>query len=117
MTMNRTLSFIALAAVLFSGSAFADGNIGAGKDKAKPCFACHGEDGNAATDAQYPRLAGQYHDYLEQALREYKTGKRKNPIMGGFATTLSDQDILDVAAYFSGLPGKVEDLHGHLQGQ
>ena len=115
--MNRTLSLIALAALVCSGSALASGNMVAGKDKAKPCFACHGEDGNATTDAQYPRLAGQYHDYLEQALREYKNGKRKNPIMGGFATTLSEQDILDVAAYFSALPGKVEDLHGHLQGQ
>ncbi len=114
MTMTRTIFLIALTA-LASGSAFAGDKVV--PEKAKPCFACHGEDGNAAIDPQYPRLAGQYHDYLEQALREYKNGKRKNPIMGGFATTLSEQDILDVAAYFSALPGKVQDLHGHLQGQ
>lgn len=112
--MTRTLTLIAVAAFV-SGSAFASDK--AVPEKAKPCFACHGEDGNATIDAQYPRLAGQYHDYLEQALREYKNGKRKNPIMGGFATTLSEKDILDVAAYFSALPGRVEDLHGHLQGQ
>ena len=115
--MNRTLLLIALVASVCSGSAFASGNVDAGKQKSLPCQACHGADGNAATDAQYPRLAGQYHDYIEQSLREYKNGKRKNPIMAGFATALSDQDILDVAAYFASLPGKVEDLHGHLQGQ
>ena len=60
--------------------AFAKGDIEAGKDKAKVCISCHGADGNAA-DPQYPRLAGQYHDYLERALHEYKKGERKNPIM------------------------------------
>ena len=116
--MNRIFSLVALAATLtISTSAFAGGDIEAGKKKSLACQACHGADGNAGTDAQYPRLAGQYHDYLEQALREYKNGKRKNVIMGGFAKPLSEDDILDVSAYFASLPGKVEDLHGHLQGQ
>src|SRR3569623_1578536 len=117
MTMNRIFSLVALAATLtISGTALAGGDIEAGKKKTAVCAACHGVDGNA-TDPQYPRLAGQYHDYLEQALREYKAGKRKNVIMGGFAKPLSEQDILDVSAYFASLPGKIEDLHGHLQGQ
>jgi cytochrome c553 len=50
------------------------------------------------------------------ALHEYKDGRRGNAIMKGFAATLSDGDIDDVAAYFSSLPGKVTDLHGHIQG-
>jgi cytochrome c553 len=96
--------------------AFAKGDIEAGKAKSVPCQACHGADGNAA-DPQYPRLAGQYHDYLERALREYKTGERKNPIMAGFATTLSEEDIVNVSAYFASLPGtKLTDLHDKVQG-
>lgn len=118
MRTTRTLSILGLVAALAcAGTASAaSGNIEAGKQKSTPCQACHGADGNA-TDAQYPRLAGQYRDYLEQALKEYKSGKRKNAIMAGFAGALSDQDILDVTAYFSSLPSKLGDLQGHLQGQ
>lgn len=113
----RTFQILGLiAALACSAAAAASGNLEAGKQKSTPCQACHGADGNA-TDPQYPRLAGQYRDYLEQALKEYKSGKRKNAIMAGFAGSLSDQDVLDVAAYFSSLPSKLGDLHGHLQGQ
>ncbi|MCE5232446.1 MAG: cytochrome c [Mizugakiibacter sp.] len=114
--MNRVLTLVSVAAALaLSAPAFAKGNPDDGQKKAAACFACHGADGNA-TDPQYPRLAGQYADYLEQALHEYKNGNRKNPIMVGFAATLSEQDIQDVAAYFSGLPAKVHDLHGVVAG-
>jgi len=95
----------------------AQGDIEAGKAKAVTCQACHGADGNAGTDPQYPRLAGQYHDYLARALHEYKNGDRKNPIMAGFAATLSDADIENLAMYFSSLPGaKLTDLHDRVQG-
>ena len=97
--------------------AFAEGDLDAVKLKAATCQACHGTDGNAGTDPQYPRLAGQYHDYLARALHEYKTGERKNAIMAAFAATLSDADIDNLAAYFASLPGsKLTDLHDHLQG-
>ncbi len=109
-----TPAVIALA-LLASGSASASGDIAAGKDKAKTCYACHGPDGNAP-DPQYPRLAGQWENYLLQALREYKSGQRDNPIMKGFVSTLSDQDMQDLAAYFSSLPGKLDDLSHHVQG-
>lgn len=99
-----------------STAAFAKGDLEAGKAKSIVCQACHGADGNAA-DPQYPRLAGQYHDYLARALHEYKTGERKNPIMIGFAATLSDADIENLASYFASLPGsKLTDLHDHVQG-
>lgn len=107
------LSFAALA--LASSAALASGNIENGKTKAAVCFACHGADGNAV-DPQYPRLAGQYNMYLQQALHEYKDGRRNNPIMKGFAATLSDQDIEDVSAYFSSLPTKLGTLQGHIEG-
>ncbi|MEP7044471.1 MAG: cytochrome c [Dokdonella sp.] len=115
--MKRLFASLLITTLACStATAFAKGDIEAGKAKAAVCQACHGADGNAGTDPQYPRLAGQYHDYLERALHEYKTGDRKNPIMAGFATTLSDEDILNLAAYFSSLPSKLTDLHDHVQG-
>lgn len=80
-----------------------------------PCAACHGTDGNA-TAPQYPRLAGQYHDYLARALHEYKDGERQNPIMAGFAKNLSDEEIDELARHFASMPGKLDDLSHYEQG-
>ncbi len=115
--MKRALTLISFGALLAFASAqvLANGNIENGKQKAATCFACHGADGNAV-DPQYPRLAGQYNAYLQQALHEYKDGQRNNPIMKGMDATLSDQDIEDIAAYFSSLPTKLDTLKGHIQG-
>lgn len=85
------------------------------EDLSKPCTACHAADGNG-TAAQYPRLAGQYHDYLAQALREYKTGERKNAIMAGFVNTLSEADIDALSRYYAAMPSKLDDLAHHEQG-
>ena len=87
-------------------------NIAAGKKKAASCAACHG-DGNKTVNDSYPKLAGQYPDYLAKALHEYKSGKRKNPIMGGMAKPLSEQDIADLTAYFGSLQPEIHDLSGH----
>ena len=76
------------------------GNAAAGKEKSKTCVACHGTDGKAVLPV-YPNLSGQYQNYLAKALTEYKTGKRKNPIMMGMAMPLSDEDIADLAAYYA----------------
>lgn len=109
-------SLLVTTLAVHAGSASAaKGDIEAGKAKAVVCQACHGADGNAGTDPQYPRLAGQYHDYLARALQEYKSGARKNPIMAGFVATLSDQDIQNVASYFASLPeSKLTDLHNRV---
>lgn len=72
----------------------------AGKAKAEVCAACHGSDGNSQI-TMYPILAGQYKSYLVNALEAYRSGSRKNAIMSGFATGLSDQDIEDLSEYFS----------------
>ncbi len=75
-----------------------------GKAKAQQvCVACHGMDG-VGIDETYPILAGQYADYLERALMDYRSGARKNAIMAGFAATLTDQDIANLALYYSTLP-------------
>ena len=71
--------------------------------RAKGCAACHGQDGNSA-NAEYPRLAGQHRDYLAKVLRDYKSGARKNPIMGGMTAALTKDDIDNVAAYYGSLP-------------
>ncbi|HEX5353083.1 MAG TPA: cytochrome c [Rhodanobacteraceae bacterium] len=114
---QRTIlvSLLAAALALGFGTASASGNVVAGKKKAAACEACHGTDGNGIAP-NYPALAGQYQDYLEQALHEYKDGQRTNAIMNGMAAPLTDQDIQDLAAFFSSLPSKLSDLHGKVSG-
>ena len=73
------------------------------------CAACHGKDFVTGLDPTYPRLAGQYQDYLEKVLRDYKSGGRKNPIMSGIAKPLTRDDIRNVAAYLSALPGPLSN--------
>ena len=115
--MRITTTFALLAALAFSATAFAEEiPVEKIKEKAKTCAACHGEDGNATANGQYPRLAGQYHDYLARALHEYKNGERKNPIMAGFAGTLSEAEIDGLSRYFGALPGKLDDLSKYEQG-
>ncbi len=88
-------------------AALKPGDATAGQGKAAVCGACHGMDGNS-TDPQYPRLAGQNEQYIAAQLAAFKSGKRMNPIMMGFAQPLSEQDMHDLGAYFAtktSLPG------------
>lgn len=85
----------------------ASGDADAGKAKAVTCAACHGEAGIAIAP-NYPTLAGQYESYLVHALESYRSGSRQNAIMAGFATTLSDEDIADLAAWFSSQDGPLQ---------
>jgi cytochrome c553 len=103
--MNRLFA-LALAAC-FSAQAFAAGDADSGKQKSQACAACHGPDGNSPTGPDFPRLAGQHYDYLLKALRDYKSGARKNVIMGGQVGSLSPQDMADLAAYFSSQKGSL----------
>jgi cytochrome c553 len=64
------------------------------------CIACHGNDG-VGIMPEYPNLAGQHEDYIANALRSYKSGVRKNAIMTGMAAPLKEQDILELAKYYS----------------
>ncbi|NJN46604.1 MAG: c-type cytochrome [Candidatus Competibacteraceae bacterium] len=76
------------------------GNADAGKKISANCVACHGQDGNGP-DPNFPRLAGQYEDYLSKVLQEYRSGERKNAIMNGMVATLSEQDLADLAAFYA----------------
>ena len=69
------------------------------------CASCHGEQFNKPIDGSYPKIAGQYPDYLLKALNDYHKGLRKNPIMGAIAKPLSKADMQNLAAYYGSLPG------------
>jgi cytochrome c553 len=90
-------------AAYLSGEPLKPGNatIGTAPPKVTElCAACHGKDGVGITEA-YPTLSGQHEDYLLRALVEYKKGDRKNPVMPGFLTTLSDADLKLIAEYYA----------------
>lgn len=102
--MMGALRIAFLVASLTVTAAAHGADLAAGQAKAKEiCQACHGLDGNS-TVPDYPRLGGQYPDYLAKALRDYKSGARKNPIMTGFAAALTAQDIDNLAAYYASQP-------------
>ena len=101
--MNRTLLLAIMALGAASTAQAAD--IGAGRKLSETCVACHGPDGKTPVDPSFPKIAGQYADYLEKALADYNTGARKNPTMAGIAKPLSKADMQNLAAYFASLPG------------
>jgi cytochrome c553 len=109
MTMiKHTMMAVAAAAALSAAVHAQAANPAAGQAKAKEvCAACHGADGNSQLP-DYPKLAGQHRDYLEKALRDYKSGDRKNPIMAGFAGALTNDDIDNLAAWFSAQPAALK---------
>src|SRR6186713_2559575 len=76
------------------------GDAAQGEAKAAACGACHGMDGNS-TDPQYPKIAGQHESYIARQLALFKTGERVNPVMQGFAATLSAQDMRNLGAFYA----------------
>ncbi|CAH9055337.1 Cytochrome c4 [Pseudoalteromonas holothuriae] len=104
------LTLTVLLGTLSASNATAfDGDAEAGKVKSATCAACHGPDGNAPVTI-YPKIAGQHADYIYKQLKEFKLGMtsggsegRMDPVMSAMAMPLSDQDMKDVAAYFSTL--------------
>jgi cytochrome c553 len=95
----RILILVLVALNVFSISAHAQ-NIEAGKKKAEACAACHGVDGNAVA-TMFPTLAGQNARYLYLQLKDYKEGRRQNPMMSAMAANLAKEDMQDLAAYFA----------------
>lgn len=105
---------LALAAAVASLPAAAEGDVAA---KAQTCFACHGQNGAKPIAPNYPVLAGQYANYLEHSLNEYKEGKRKNAIMSGQVASLSKEDIKALARFFADQQGPLytPTVHGELK--
>ena len=105
MRTAMTLKLLAAALVAIAlPAAAASGDAEIGKKRSAPCAVCHGANGVSPSGA-FPNLAGQYPDYIETALKHYKNGRRKNPIMQGQVANLTPKDMMDLAAYFSSQPG------------
>lgn len=98
-TLLATIGIVAMLGMV--GSAQAAGDPVAGKAKTAACAGCHGANGEGTGAA--PALAGKSEEYIVQALQDFKSGKRANPVMKSFASSLSDQDMANVAAYFASL--------------
>lgn len=99
---------VLLAMTTLASGALAAGNADRGAEKAKQlCAACHGTDGNTPLQPDYPRIAGQYEDYTYIALRDYKSGARKNAIMASQVANLSRQEMQDLAAFYSRQKGSL----------
>jgi cytochrome c553 len=110
--MSRPI-FLFVALSMAAAPVFA-GSVDAGKQKSATCAACHGADGNSVAP-DFPRLAGQQPDYLVKVLKDYKSGARKNAIMAPQAANLSNQDIADLAAYFSNQKGLFVKRAGRME--
>ena len=106
-----------------SSSGLPEGHVDAGKQLAEAkgkatgqaCVDCHGAEGNAPIDPSYPKIGGQYSDYISHSLQLYRDGDRSGSpttdLMGSQAKELSDQQISDLAAYFGSRPSQLHDLH------
>jgi cytochrome c553 len=96
--MKKVLALLALLALLPVCAIAQD--AAAGKEKVVVCGACHGADGNS-TIPQYPMLAGQTSRYIYLQLKDFKEGRRRDPLMSPMAANLSKKDMFDIAAYYA----------------
>ena len=106
-----------------SSSGLPEGHVDAGKQLAEAkgkatgqaCVDCHGAEGNAPIDPSYPKIGGQYSDYISHSLQLYRDGDRSGSpttdLMGSQAKELTDQQIADLSAYFGSRETKLHDLH------
>jgi len=106
--MTRALTAASLALALVATPAFAKGNAAKGKQLAYTCTGCHGivEYKNAYPSYRVPKIGGQNEAYIVAALTGYKKGERNHPTMKAQASSFSDKDIADIAAYLSSLKSK-----------
>jgi len=94
-----------LKAAMFVRRQNVDSAYFANVQKAQACAGCHGADGRGAS-AEYPALAGRQREYLEYALRQYKSGERQNAVMSAQAALIADDDIPLFAGHFASLDGQ-----------
>jgi cytochrome c553 len=110
-TLLAALATVTTGALAATPAAPAAPDLAKGQATAQVCAACHTVDGSRGSPAN-PILAGQHPEYLVKQLQEFKSGKRKNAIMAGFAATLSEDDMRNVAAFYaskSAKPGAAKD--------
>lgn len=100
------IAAISGVALILSGQGIA-ADFEAGKSKAaEVCASCHGADGNSPAP-NFPKIGGQHRTYIAKALNEYKSGDRLDPIMAGMSAALSEEDIDNLAFYYSGQSGSL----------
>ncbi len=99
------LAFAIVIAFVLPAQAQAEGDAAAGRDKSFTCSGCHAVAGmrNAYPGYTVPKIAGQNYDYLLAALKAYREGSREHATMHAQSAQFSDQDIEDIATYFSTL--------------
>ena len=95
-------------ALALATSAYAAGDAAKGRVKAITCMGCHGIPGyhNAYPNYPVPRVGGQHPEYIVAALKAYKSGQRGHKTMQAQAASLSEQDMQDIAAYFTSASGQ-----------
>ena len=94
------LALVVSGSLLTAAAHAQDASADAGRTKSATCSACHGVDGNSVTP-DWPSLAGQHTSYIVRQLKAFKAGDRVNVVMKPFADMLTDQDMADIAVYFS----------------
>lgn len=99
----RYASLVLISVMITEKFAYGDeiGNTKNGQSLANNCMACHGSNGDNTVSTTTPKLAQQIKQYIVKQLHDFKSGARRSSIMSSMAGMLSDQDMLDVAAYFS----------------
>lgn len=100
MTAKLVAACALVAIVGWSQASLAAGSEEAGQAKSATCVACHGTDGNSV-NPEWPSIAGQHESYIVRQLMAFREGDRENVLMAPMAMNLSDQDIADLAAFFS----------------
>lgn len=103
--MKQVLTFTSIFLFIFSCHIYA-GDVAAGKQKSTLCAACHGADGNSVNPV-WPKLAGQHSKYIFKQLKDFHAGARKNVQMSPLVATLNEEDMQDLAAYFSSQKTKI----------
>ena len=109
MFCRRAAAALAFPALAWAQGTPSAGDAAAGSQKTQMCVGCHGIPGwRTAFPEVYkvPKLGGQHEAYLAKALQEYRSGARSHPSMRAIATSLSDKDIADLAAYYAGASAK-----------
>jgi cytochrome c553 len=110
--MTKNLTAV-LVSMVFTGVGFADGLVegdaDAGQAKSITCGACHGADGNSVNPV-WPSIAGQHATYLVESLQAFKNGTRSEPLMLGQVMMLNDDDMKNLAVYYSGMPAAAKSV-------
>ncbi len=96
----KSFLFVLLTVLMFASSSVMAGDAAKGKSKSVVCAACHGPAG-ISSNPMWPNLAGQQELYLAKQIKAFRDGDRKDPMMSPMAAALSDDDIANLAAYYS----------------